>query len=184
MYTSSLWSCMVPMSGAWQWHHRDVWMHATSGACGTFSTSRIQPMSVSIILKFDRELNSLQLWHSLSRDDSKCLVMLPKLTKLKITAVHCEHLSTHLVTGDGREDALVTPGYELSVMILNMSTMIYTQLIVKCKIILYVGRLWKQPCSHSGYATWWWWWLIFLSHGPGHTHLGVLYHTEANNFMW
>jgi len=33
--------------------------------------------------------------------------MLPELTKLKITAVHCEHLSTHLVTGDGREDALV-----------------------------------------------------------------------------
>jgi len=37
--------------------------------------------------------------------------------QLKITTVHCEHLSTHLVTGDGREDSLVRPGYELSVMI-------------------------------------------------------------------
>jgi len=30
--------------------------------------------------------------------------------------VHCEHLSTHLVTGDGREDALVRPGYQLSAL--------------------------------------------------------------------
>ena len=36
--------------------------------------------------------------------------MLPELTKLKISAVHCEHVSTHLVTGDGRQDALVTIG--------------------------------------------------------------------------
>jgi len=34
--------------------------------------------------------------------------------KLKITTVHCEHLSTQLVTGDGREDALVRPSYQLS----------------------------------------------------------------------
>jgi len=40
--------------------------------------------------------------------------MLPELTKLKITAVHCEHLLTHLVTGDGRKDVLVRPGYQLS----------------------------------------------------------------------
>jgi len=47
--------------------------------------------------------------------------MLPELTKLvKITAVHCEHLSTHLVTGDGQLDALVTPGYQLSVMMMMM----------------------------------------------------------------
>jgi len=43
--------------------------------------------------------------------------MLPELTKLKITTVNCEHLSTHLVTGDGRVDALVRPGYQLSVTI-------------------------------------------------------------------
>jgi len=45
--------------------------------------------------------------------------MLPELTKLKITTEHCEHLSTHLVTGDGREDAFVRPGTgsELSAMI-------------------------------------------------------------------
>jgi len=35
--------------------------------------------------------------------------MLPELTK--ITAVHCEHLSIHLVAGDSREDALVIAGY-------------------------------------------------------------------------
>jgi len=47
------------------------------------------------------------------------LAMLPELTKLKITTVQCEHLSTHLVTGDGREDAFVRPGTgsELSAMI-------------------------------------------------------------------
>jgi len=65
--------------------------------------------------------------------------MLPELTKLKITAVHCEHLSTHLVTGDGREDALVRPGYKLSATISNISNVVYTQLIVKCKIVLYGG---------------------------------------------
>ena len=43
--------------------------------------------------------------------------MLPELTKLKITAVHCEHLSTHLVTGQGRQDALVRPGSEQSVKV-------------------------------------------------------------------
>jgi len=51
--------------------------------------------------------------------------MLPELTKLKITTVHCEHLSTHLVTGDGREDALIRPDYELSVTILNISILVY-----------------------------------------------------------
>ena len=66
--------------------------------------------------------------------------MLPRLTELKITTMHCEHLSTHLVTGDGREDALVRPGYKLLVMILNISTMVYTQLTVKLKIVLYDGR--------------------------------------------
>ena len=93
--------------------------------------------------------------------------MVPELTKLKITAVHCEHLSTHLVTGDGREDALVRPGYELSSLnppgnwrrpkgrprqtwlqlsatILNISTLVYVQLIVKRKIVLHGGRSWKR----------------------------------------
>ena len=65
--------------------------------------------------------------------------MLSQLTKLKITAVHCKHPSTQLVTGDGREDALVRPGYQLSVMILNISTLVYTQLTVKHKIVLYGG---------------------------------------------
>ena len=41
-----------------------------------------------------------------------------------MTAVHCEHFSTHLVTGDGREDVLVRPGYELSVMIPSTSTLV------------------------------------------------------------
>jgi len=98
-------------------------MHSISGAYGTFFASRIQPMSV--ILKCTRELGSLRLQQSSSRDDSNCSVMLSKLTKLKITAVHCEHLSTHLVTGDGREDALIRPGYELSVTILNISILVY-----------------------------------------------------------
>jgi len=40
--------------------------------------------------------HSLRLQHSSSRDDSNYLAMLPELTKLKITAVHCKHLSTHL----------------------------------------------------------------------------------------
>jgi len=80
--------------------------------------------------------------------------MLPELTKLKITTVHCEHLSTHLVTGDGRQDALVRPGYQLSVTILNISTLVYVQPTVKRKIILHGGRPWKQLCSYSGRATW------------------------------
>ena len=75
--------------------------------------------------------------------------MLLNLTKLKITTMHCEHLSTHLVTGDGREDALVRPGYELSVTILNISTVIYTQPTIKCKVVLYDGQPWKRLCSHS-----------------------------------
>jgi len=35
---------------------------------------------------------------------------------------------------------LVTPGYELSVTILNISTLVYVQLIVKRKIVLHGGR--------------------------------------------
>ena len=41
-----------------------------------------------------------------------------------MTAVRCEHFSTHLVTGDGREDVLVRAGYELSVMIPSTSTLV------------------------------------------------------------
>jgi len=44
--------------------------------------------------------------------------MLPELTKLKITTVQCKHLSTHLVTGDGREDALVRLGAHLQNIII------------------------------------------------------------------
>ena len=98
--------------------------------------------------------------------------MLPELTKLKITAVHCEHLSTHLVTGDGREDVLVRLGYELSSLnppgnwrrprgrprqtwlpTIIISTLVYTQPTVKRKIVLHGGRSWKRLCSHSGRAT-------------------------------
>jgi len=61
--------------------------------------------------------------------------MLPELTKLvKITAVHCEHLSTHLVTGDGQQDALVTPGYQLSVMMMMMMMMMMMKRHLPCKI--------------------------------------------------
>jgi len=80
------------------------------------------------------------------------------------------HLSTHLVTGDGREDALVRPGYQLSATILNISTLVYIQPTDKRKIVLYGGRSWTQLCSHSGRATrWrrrrrWWWWRIFRPH--------------------
>jgi len=63
--------------------------------------------------------------------------MLPELTKLKITAMHCDHLSTHLVTGDGREDALVRPGSELSVTILNISTLVYIQPTNECRIVFH-----------------------------------------------
>jgi len=73
--------------------------------------------------------------------------MLSNLTKLKITTVYCKHLSTHLVTGDGREDALVRPGYELSVMILNISTLAYIQFIVEHIIVLHGKSSWKQLCS-------------------------------------
>jgi len=67
--------------------------------------------------------------------------MLPELTKLvKITAVHCEHLSTHPVAGDGQQDALVRPGYQLSVTTLNTSTVAHIQVIVERKIVLYAGR--------------------------------------------
>jgi len=89
-------------------------------------------------------MDSLRLQHSSSRHGSNCLAVLSELTKLKITTMHCEHPSTHLVTGDGREDALVRPGYKLSVTILNTSAVVYTLLIVKRKIVLYGGRPLKQ----------------------------------------
>jgi len=57
--------------------------------------------------------------------------MLSELTKLEITTMHCKHLSTHMVTGDSREDALVRPGYEPSVTTLKFNRVVYTQLIVK-----------------------------------------------------
>ena len=69
--------------------------------------------------------------------------MLPELTKLKITAVHCEHLLTHLVTGDGREDALDRQTWLQTIII---STLVYTQPIVKRKIVLHGGRSYKQLC--------------------------------------
>ena len=90
-------------------------MHSTSGA------------HTSVILKWTRELDSLRLLHSSSRDDSNCLAMLPELAKLKITTVHCKHLSVQLVTGDGREYAVVRPGYELSVTISYIRTLVYIQ---------------------------------------------------------
>ena len=43
--------------------------------------------------------------------------------------------STHLVTGDSLQDALVRPGYQLSVTILNISTVIYIQLIARSSCI-------------------------------------------------
>ena len=76
--------------------------------------------------------------------------MLPELTKLKITAVHCEHLLTHLVTGDGREEALDRQTWLTTIII---STLVYTQPTVKHKIVLHDGRSWEQLCSHSGRAT-------------------------------
>ena len=59
------------------------------------------------------------------------------------------YLSTHLVglTGDGREDALIRPGYELSVMILSISTLAYIQFIVEHIIVLHGKSSWKQLCS-------------------------------------
>jgi len=61
------------------------------------------------------------------------------IKKLKITAVHCEHLSTHLVTGDGRQDALVRPGSELSVMISYISALVYIQPTDKRNTVLRGG---------------------------------------------
>jgi len=104
----------------WYLHHPcdRVYLDPDSGITETFGCIRpVVPIRhilriphtahTSVILKCARELDSLILQHSSSRDNSNCLYMLPELIKLKITAVHCEHLSTHLVTADGREDALV-----------------------------------------------------------------------------
>ena len=77
--------------------------------------------------------------------------MLPELTKLKITAVHCEHLLTHLVTGDGREEALVRPGYKLLVMILNISILFYTRLR-SSQILPRVHTRTKRYCSFIQYG--------------------------------
>jgi len=66
--------------------------------------------------------------------------------QLKITTVHCEHLSTHLVTGDGREDSLVRPGYELSVMISNVSILVNTELSMG----------WVDPWVGSRFFSFWW----------------------------
>jgi len=131
-------------------------MHSTSGAYGKIQCT---PYTAHVSNSQERLRTGQPPITTLikSRDDSNCLAMLPELTKLKVTAVHCEHLSTHLVTGDGRQDALVRPGYKLSATISNISNVVYTQLIVKCKIVLYGGRSWKQLCSHSGCVTWWLW---------------------------
>jgi len=94
--------------------------------------------------------------------------MLPELTK--ITAVHCEHLSIHLVAGDGREDALAIPGYyhlsthlvagdsredvlarpgyQPSVTTFNTLTVVCTRLIVKRKIVLYMAEDRGNSCAH------------------------------------
>jgi len=72
--------------------------------------------------------------------------MLPELTK--ITTVHCEHLSTHLVAGDSREDALARPGYQLSVTIFNTLTVVCAWLIVKRKIVLYMAEDRGNSCAH------------------------------------
>jgi len=77
--------------------------------------------------------------------------MLPELTKLKITAVHCEHPLTHLVTGDGREEALVRPGYKLLVMILNISILFYTRLR-SSQILPRVHTRTKRYCSFIQYG--------------------------------
>jgi len=61
------------------------------------------------------------------------------IKKLKITAVHCDHLSTHLVTGDGRQDALVRPGSELLVMISYISALVYIQPTDKRNTVLRGG---------------------------------------------
>jgi len=50
------------------------------------------------------------------------------------------HLSTHVVTGDDRQDALVRPGYKLSVTILNISTVVYIQPSDDGKIAFHGGK--------------------------------------------
>jgi len=57
---------------------------------------------------------------------------------------------THLASRDGRQDALVGPGSELSAMISNISNLVYIQPTDKCKIVLRGGRSWKQLCLHNG----------------------------------
>jgi len=140
MYTSSLWSCVMLMSGAWQWHHRDVWMHSTSGA------------HTSVILKWTRELDSLRLQHSSSRDDSNCLAMLPKLAKL-VTTVHCKHLSPASnwrgPRGRPRQTWLPTISDDLIHPNLGLRS---------AYVVLHGGRSCQQLCWHSGWATRWWWW--------------------------
>jgi len=132
-------------------HVRRRCLEPDSGITETFGCIRPvmhtkhSPHPVSVILKCARELGSVRLQHSSSTDNSNCLAMLSGLTKLKITAVHCEHLSTHLVTRDGREEALVRPGYE-------QRNDDYIQPTAKHKIVLHGGRSWKQLCSHSGHA--------------------------------
>ena len=143
--------CLEPDSGI----TRDVCMRSTSSAYGTFSASRIQLMSV--ILKFAWELGSFWLQNSSSRDDSNCLAMLPELTKLKITSVRCEHLSTHLVTGDSWEGNLIKHGNELSVTNSNISALIYINTKNCCLSIVLTAtdqklqkslKRWYYPPSH------------------------------------
>ena len=54
-------------------------------------------------------------------------------TKLKITTMHSGYPVTHLIAGDGREDALVRLGSKLSVMISSILTLVYIQPTVKNK---------------------------------------------------
>jgi len=62
-------------------------------------------------------------------------------------ALRASALSAHLVSGDGREDALVRPGYELSVTIFNISTVVYTQLIIKSKIVMAIRYAMTNWCN-------------------------------------
>ena len=151
MYISFLWSRMAPMSGAWQWHHRDVWMHSTSDAYKTFSASRVSnfevrsrtgqpPISTFIkqrwlklighVARADQaEDHNRALWASLNPPSNwRRPRGGPRQTWLQTISDDLKHLNhgLHSAYCQAQDHPLW-------------------------------WKMRKQQCSHSGRATWWWW---------------------------
>jgi len=131
-----------------------AWTHLISGACGTSSTSRTQPMSV--IPSPHKNWPATNYQHLSNRDDSNSLATWLELTKLKITTMHNEHLLTYVqIAEDSQEAALTRLGRDDDLKHLNFWLHTNKHKIVHCGCRTMETAMFYYSCS--GYPTWWWW---------------------------